>query len=73
MGNSSRNRRRGKSGWRIAIAVVAGVTVLACGLLITLDVRKVAVEKKVDRKSTREKPRSKVAPALPLQLQPETN
>ena len=73
MGNSSRNRRRGKSGWRIAIAVVAGMTMLACGLLITLDVRKVAVEKKVDRKAAKEKTRSKVAPTLPLQLRPDNN
>jgi hypothetical protein len=52
---------------------VAGVTVLACGLLITLDVRKVAVEKKVDRKSAKEKPMSKAAPTLPLQPEPDNN
>ena len=73
MGNSNKNRKRGKSGWRIVIAVVAGVTLLACGLLITLDVRKVAVEKKVDRKSAKEKTMSNVAPELPLQPQPDNN
>lgn len=73
MGNSIRNRRRGKSGWRIVIAVAAGVTLLACGLLITLDVRKVAVEKKVDRKAAKEKTMSNVAPELPVQPQPDNN
>jgi hypothetical protein len=52
---------------------VAGVALLACGLVITLDVRKVAVEKKVDRKSAKEKPGSTVAPASPLQPQPDNN
>jgi flagellar basal body-associated protein FliL len=72
MGNSTRNRKRGKSGWRIVIAVIA-VTLLACGLLITLDVRKVAVEKKVDQKAATKKTMSKVAPELPVQPQPENN
>jgi hypothetical protein len=73
MGNSIKNRKRGRSGWRIAIIAIAGVTLLACGLLITLDVRKVAVEKKVDQKSATEKTMSKVAPELPLQPQPDNN
>ena len=73
MGNSNKTRKRGKSGWRIVIAVVAGVTLLACGLLIALDVRKVAVEKKVDRQSAKEKTMSKVAPELPVQPQPDNN
>jgi hypothetical protein len=73
MGNSTRNRKRGKAGWRIAIAVIAGVILLACGLLITLDVRKVEVEKKVDRKAAQEKTMSNVAPALPVQPQPDNN
>jgi flagellar basal body-associated protein FliL len=73
MGNSNKNRKRGKSGWRIAIIVIAGVTLLACGLLITLDVRKVSVEKKVDRQSAKEKTLSNVAPELPLQPQPDNN
>jgi flagellar basal body-associated protein FliL len=72
MGISSKNRKRGKSGWRIVIAVIA-VTLLACGLLITLDVRKVAVEKKVDQKAAQEKTLSNVAPSLPVQPQPENN
>jgi len=74
MGISNKSRKRGKSGWRIVIAIVAGVTLLACGLLITLDVRKVEVEKKVDRKSAKEKTMSNVAPALPVQpQQPDNN
>jgi len=72
MGNSSRNRKPGKAGWRIAVAVIAGV-LLACGLLITLDVRKVEVEKKVDRKAAKEKTMSNVAPALPVQPQQQDN
>jgi flagellar basal body-associated protein FliL len=72
MGNSNRNRKREKS-WRIAIAVIAGVILLGCGLLITLDVRKVAVEKKVDRKSASEKTMSKIAPELPVQPPAENN
>lgn len=65
MGNSTRNRKRGNSGWKIALAIIA-VTLLACGLLITLDVRKVAVEKKVDQKAAKEKTMSNIAPALPV-------
>jgi hypothetical protein len=65
MGNSTRERKREKSRWRIVIAVIA-VTLLACGLLITLDVRKVADEKKVDRKAAQEKTMSNIAPDLPV-------
>jgi len=72
MSNSTRNRKRGKAGWRIVIAVIAGV-LLACGLLITLDVRKVEVEKKVDRKAAQEKTMSNVAPELPVRPQPDNN
>jgi uncharacterized protein HemX len=73
MGNSTKSRKRGKSGWRIVIAVIA-VALLACGLLITLDVRKVAVEKKVDQKAAQEKTMSNVAPSLPVQpQQPDNN
>lgn len=72
MGNSTRNRKREK-GWKIVVAVVAVVILLASGLLIALDVRKVAVEKKVDRKAATEKTMSKVAPELPVQPQPENN
>lgn len=73
MGNSTRTRKRGKAGWRIVIAVIAGVTLLACGLLITLDVRKVAVEKKVDQKAAQEKTMSKIAPDLPVPPPTENN
>jgi hypothetical protein len=74
MGTSSRNRKRGKSGWRIVIAVIAGAALLACGLLITLDVRKVAVEKKVDQKAAQEQTMSNVAPPLPVPPpQPDNN
>lgn len=73
MGNSTRSRKRGKAGWRIAIAVIAGVILLACGLLITLDVRKVEVEKKVDQKAATKKTMSKVAPELPVQPPAENN
>jgi flagellar basal body-associated protein FliL len=72
MGNSTRNRKRGKSAWRIVIAVIAGVILLASGLLITLDVRKVAVEKKVDQKAAKEKTMSNVAREFPVQP-PENN
>ena len=72
MGNSTRNSKRGNSGWKIALAVIA-VTLLACGLLITLDVRKVAVEKKVDQKAAQEKTMSNIAPSLPVQPQPDNN
>ena len=65
MGNSTKNRKRGKSGWRIVVAIIA-LMLLACGLLITLDVRKVSVEKKVDQKAAQGKTMSKIAPDLPV-------
>jgi hypothetical protein len=42
-----RGKKRG--GWKIALAVVV-FALFSCGVLIALDVRKVAVEKKVERK-----------------------
>jgi hypothetical protein len=42
-----REQRRGR--WKIAVAVVV-LALFSCGILIALDVRKVAVEKKVERK-----------------------
>ena len=42
-----REQRRGR--WKIAVAIVV-VALFSCGILIALDVRKVAVEKKVERK-----------------------
>ena len=73
MGNSNKNPKRGKSGWKIVIAVVAGVTLLACGLLIALDVRKVAVEKKVDQEAAKEKTMSHAAPTFPPLQQRDNN
>ena len=72
MGNSTKNRKRGKSGWRIVIAIIA-LMLLACGLLITLDVRKVSVEKKVDQKAAEGKTMSKIAPDLPVPRPAENN
>ena len=42
-------RDRKKSGWRIAVAAVV-LALLACGLLISLAVRKNAEQEKVERK-----------------------
>ena len=73
MGNSTKNRKRGNAGWRIVIAIIA-LMLLACGLLITLDVRKVSVEKKVDQKAAQGKTMSKIAPDLPVPPpQPQDN
>jgi hypothetical protein len=58
-------RRGKKTGRKITIAVVALTTVLACGLLIALDVRKVAAEKKLEPKPLREHATIKVGPSLP--------
>ena len=53
--------QRGKTrGWKIAIAVIA--VMLACGLLIALDVRKIAAEKKFEPKPST----TKTTPSLPL-------
>lgn len=72
MGNSTRNQKRGKLGWKIALIVLAIVTLLASGLLITLDVRKVEVEKKIDQEAAKEKPMSRTAPTFPP-VQPRDN
>jgi hypothetical protein len=42
-------REQKKGRWKIAVALVA-LALFSCGVLIALDVRKVAVEKKVERK-----------------------
>ena len=53
--------QRGKTrGWKIAIVLLA--MMLACGLLIALDVRKVAAEKKFEPKPST----TKSASSLPL-------
>ena len=57
-------RDRKKSGWRIAVAVVV-LSLLACGLLISLAVRKVAEEEKVERKFAPSKTLAKPAQTLP--------
>ena len=56
-----REQKRGR--WKIAVAVVA-VALFSCGVLIALDVRKVAVEKKVERKFAPAKTLAK--PELPF-------
>lgn len=66
-------QRGKKTGWKITIAVVAMMTVLACGLLIALDVRKVSAEKKFERKLSREHATTSVAPTLPPLPKPEQN
>ncbi|MEY2489973.1 MAG: hypothetical protein QOC70_1915 [Verrucomicrobiota bacterium] len=58
------HRERRKAGWRIAVAVVA-VALLSCAVLIALDVRKVATEKRVERKFPRDKTLAKPAPTFP--------
>ena len=42
-------REQKRSRWKIALACVV-LALLSCGVLIALDVRKIAVEKKVERK-----------------------
>ena len=63
-------RKGKKTGRKITIAVVALTTVLACGLLIALDVRKVAAEKKFERKPSREHA-TKATSSLPPLLSPD--
>lgn len=59
------------SGWRIAVAVVV-LALLACGILIFLAVRKVAVEQKVERKFSPNGTVPKPTPKLPaLERQPD--
>lgn len=66
-----RYQRSKKAGWKIAVAVVAIVTVLSCGLLIALDVRKVGEEKKFERKFSRGKTMTTVAPTFPPLEEPD--
>lgn len=49
--------------WKITVAVVV-MALLSCGVLIALDVRKVAVEKKVERKFA--PTRTQARPELPF-------
>jgi hypothetical protein len=63
-------RDRKTSGWRIAIVVV--LALLACGLLISLAVRKVRVEEKVERKFSTDKNAPRPTPKFkPLEPHPE--
>jgi len=59
-------RDRKKTGWKIALGVIMVAALLSCGLLIALDVRKVAAEKKSEQKFPREKTMSKTAETLPF-------
>jgi hypothetical protein len=66
-----RYRERRKAGWKIAVAVVAAA-LLSCGLLIALDVRKVATEKRFEQKFEKAKAMTKTAPAFPPLEEPDT-
>lgn len=57
-------REQKKGRWKIAVAIVA-LALFSCGVLIALDVRKVAVEKKVERKFAPAKTLPQPAPTLP--------
>lgn len=59
-----RYRGQKRGGWKIALAVVV-LALFSCGVLIALDVRKVAVEKKVERKFAPSKTLAPPAPTLP--------
>ena len=64
-------RERKKSGWRIALAVVV-IALVSCGILIALDVRKVAREEKVERKLTKKETIARPASTFPpLERQPD--
>jgi hypothetical protein len=57
-----RDQKKGR--WKTVVAVVA-IALLSCGVLIALDVRKIAVEKQVERKFAPSKPLAKPAQTLP--------
>ena len=57
-----RGQKRGS--WKIALAVVV-LALFSCGVLIALDVRKVAVEKKVEQKFAPSKTLAQPAPTFP--------
>lgn len=67
-----RYRERKKSRGRIAVAAVI-IAVLLCGLLIALNVLKVAEEKKSERKFPQEKTLAKPAPTFPPLERPDKN
>lgn len=59
-----RNRERKQSGARIAVIAVI-VAVLACGLLIVLNMQKTAEEKKFEQRFPEEKTLAKPPPKYP--------
>ena len=63
-----KDRGRKKSGGRIAVVAVI-IAVLSCGLLIALNMLKVAEEKKFEQRFPEEKTLAKPPPAFPP-LQP---
>jgi hypothetical protein len=64
-----RDQKKGR--WKIVVAIVA-VALLSCGVLIALDVRKIAVEKQVERKFAPSKTLAQPTPTL-LLLPPSDN
>ena len=66
-----RYRERKKSGWKIAVAVVA-IALLFCGIFIALAAQKVAREEKVERKFLKKETIAKPATTFPpLEQQPD--
>lgn len=59
-----RDRKKSKAGGRIAVVAVI-VAVLSCALLIALDMRKDAEEKKFERSLPQEKTLAKPPPKFP--------
>jgi len=57
-------RKQKKGRWKIPVAVVA-LALLACGLLISLAVRKVSVEEKVEQKFSSGKNMPRPTPKFP--------
>ncbi|HEV2842937.1 MAG TPA: hypothetical protein VGW39_16570 [Chthoniobacterales bacterium] len=60
-----RNRERKKYGRRIAVVAAVILALLSCGILIALDVRKEAEEKKFQRRFPEEKTLAKPPPTFP--------
>jgi hypothetical protein len=68
-----RYRERKKAGRRIAVAVVAIIALLSCGVLIALDVRKVAAEKKFEPRSAKAKATTKALLTFPPREESDKN
>ena len=64
-------REQKKSRWRFAVAFVLIALFFSCGVLIALDVRKLAEEKKVEAKYAPPKTQMSTAPTLPQLPQTE--